>query len=42
MTGIEKVSGMIILAILYGFMSGAGMFELREKLSGLSVMKFLH
>ncbi|KAL9714555.1 hypothetical protein Ac2012v2_002869 [Leucoagaricus gongylophorus] len=23
MTGIEKVSGMIILAILYGFMSGA-------------------
>ena len=39
MTSIEKVSGMIVLAILYGFMSSTSMFKFHEKMSGLTVIK---
>jgi len=43
MTSMKKVSSMIIiLIILYVFISGASIFELCEKLSGLSIIKFLH
>lgn len=40
MTGIEKVSSIIVLIILYRFISG--MFEFYEKLFGLTVIKVLH
>ena len=40
MTGIEKVSSIIVLTILYRFISG--MFEFYEKLFGLTVIKVLH
>ena len=39
MTSIEKVSGMIVLAILYKFMSGTSMFKFHEKMSRLTVIK---
>ena len=39
MTSIEKVSGMIVLTILYGFMSGTGMFKFHEKMSRFTVIK---
>jgi len=42
MIRIETVSGMIILAILYGFMSGAGMSEFHAKLPRLTVTEFSH